>query len=104
MKSNKYLKLKKCANERGVLSILAIDHRNNLRKSLNPQDPSQVGDGELTNFKISVVKNLSSEATAVLIDPQYGAQQVLDASVLPENTGLIVAIEKLDIQEILPAG
>jgi len=92
--SEKYLKLKQCATERGALSILAIDHRNNLRKSLNPQDPSRVGDEELTDFKISVVKNLSSESTAVLIDPQYGARQVLDGGALPEKTGLIVAIEK----------
>lgn len=86
--------LRKCSTRNGALSILAIDHRNNLRRSLNPRDPSLVLDQELTDFKISVVKSLARGSSAVLIDPQYGAQQVLDANALPTQTGLIVALEK----------
>lgn len=92
--SEKNQKLKQCATDRGTLSIMAIDHRNNLRQSLNPQNPSQVADQELTAFKVDVVKSLASSSSAVLIDPEYGARQVLDAGVLPESTGLIVAVEK----------
>jgi tagatose-1,6-bisphosphate aldolase len=40
--------LRQCSDKRGTLSLLALDHRNNLRKALKPEAPAEVEDRELT--------------------------------------------------------
>jgi len=39
--------LRECSASGGTLSLLALDHRNNLRKVLRPEAPSEVNDAEL---------------------------------------------------------
>jgi len=86
--------LQQCATSRGVFSILAMDHRNNLRRNLNPENPERVVDRDLVEFKQDVVSALGPAASAMLLDPEYGAVQSIGAGVLPGATGLIVAIER----------
>jgi tagatose 1,6-diphosphate aldolase len=86
--------LQQCATERGVFSILAIDHRGSLRRALNPQDPDGVPSEALTAFKQQVVAALAPAASAILVDPEYGAAQIVAAGALPGATGLIVALEQ----------
>lgn len=83
-----------CSDERGTLSLLALDHRNNLRKALNPEGPAEVGDDELTAFKREAVAALAGAATAVLLDPEFGAAQCIASGSLPGDRGLIVALER----------
>ena len=64
-------RLQQCATPQGSFSILAIDHRNNLRRSLNPQDPEAVPSQVLTAFKQQIVAALAPVASAILIDPEY---------------------------------
>jgi tagatose-1,6-bisphosphate aldolase len=73
--------------------MLALDHRQNLRKVLRPDAPDQVSADELSAFKIRVVSALAPEATAVLLDPEYGAAQCSISGALPPTTGLAVALE-----------
>jgi tagatose 1,6-diphosphate aldolase len=87
-------RLHQCATSEGVFSILAIDHRNNLRRTLNPQDPASVPDDALVEFKQRVVAALAPEASSILIDPEYGAVQIIASDTLPGRTGLIVAMER----------
>jgi len=87
-------RLQHCATPRGTFSILAIDHRNNLRRALNPQNPNSVPGEILTDFKQAVVAALAPAASSVLIDPQYGAGPVITSGALPGMTGLIVARER----------
>ena len=68
--------LRQCSDRRGTLSLLALDHRNNLRKALRPEAPAEVADGELTAFKREAVAALAEAATAVLLDPEFGAAQM----------------------------
>ena len=42
--------LRQCSDARGTLSLLALDHRNNLRKILRPEAPETVADGEISAF------------------------------------------------------
>ena len=86
--------LQQCATGRGVFSILAMDHRNNLRRSLNSDSPGSVLDQELVEFKQDVVLALAPFASAMLLDPEYGAVQSIRAGVLPGSTGLIAALER----------
>ena len=87
-------RLQRCASSNGIFSILAIDHRNNLRRALNPQDPESVRDEELVKFKQGVVYALANDASSILIDPEYGANQIISSGTLPGRTGLIVAMER----------
>ena len=92
--TGKLRRLQRCATGRGVFSILAIDHRNNLRRALNPADPAAVSDEALVAFKQAVVAALAPAASAVLVDPEYGVAPVIAAGVLPGATGLILALER----------
>jgi tagatose-1,6-bisphosphate aldolase len=86
--------LQQCATRRGALAILALDHRSNLRRSMRPDDPASVSSAELSAFKREVVKGLAPTASAILLDPQVGAAQMIAAGVLPGQVGLVVAVEE----------
>jgi len=85
--------IQQCTSQRGTFTCLALDHRQNLRRALNPEDPSTVTDSDLTDFKLNVAAALAGEATAVLLDPEYSAAQAVAAGVIPKNAGLVVAVE-----------
>jgi tagatose-1,6-bisphosphate aldolase len=85
--------LQQCATPRGTFTCLALDHRQNLRRALNPQNPDSVPDSALTDFKLEVTAALAGESTAVLLDPEYSAAQAVAAGAIPKNAGLVVAVE-----------
>jgi tagatose-1,6-bisphosphate aldolase len=89
----KYRGLQRCSSGRGTFTCLALDHRQNLRRAMNPDDPSRVSDEELTRFKLQVGAALADESTAVLFDPEYSAAQAIAAGTIPKATGLVVALE-----------
>jgi tagatose 1,6-diphosphate aldolase len=82
-----------CASARGTFAVLALDHRQNLRKELRPADPSSVTYEEMVDFKRAVVRALASAATGTLLDPEIGAAQCIADGSLPSSAGLLVAIE-----------
>ena len=85
--------LEKCATSMGAIAVLALDHRNNLRRALNPVHPEMVTSDSLSSFKIEVTKTLAPYASAVLLDPEVGAFQAIASGVLPGSVGLVVALE-----------
>jgi tagatose 1,6-diphosphate aldolase len=85
--------LQHCTSPRGTFTCLALDHRQNLRKALNPADPASVTDADLSRFKLEVTALLADLGTAVLLDPEFSAAQALAAHVLPNQTGLVLAVE-----------
>ena len=85
--------LRACASARGTFGVLALDHRQNLRRELRPTDPDSVGQEEMVAFKRAVVRELGSAATGVLLDPEIGAAQSIVDGSLPAGCGLLVAIE-----------
>jgi tagatose-1,6-bisphosphate aldolase len=82
-----------CASLRGTFAVLALDHRQNLRKELRPDDPAAVTYDEMVDFKRAVVRALAPVATATLLDPEVGAAQAIADGSLPASAGLLVAIE-----------
>jgi tagatose-1,6-bisphosphate aldolase len=82
-----------CASPRGTFAVLALDHRQNLRRELRPDDPGSVTYDEMVEFKRAVVRALSPVATGTLLDPEIGAAQSIADGSLPARAGLIVAIE-----------
>jgi tagatose 1,6-diphosphate aldolase len=89
----KYYGLKQITSKMGTFTCLALDHRQNLRRALNPDHPASVSDSDLSNFKLEVAASLATEGTAVLFDPEYSAAQAVAAGILPKQAGLVVALE-----------
>jgi tagatose-1,6-bisphosphate aldolase len=85
--------MQQCTSERATFTCLALDHRQNLRRALNPADPASVSDLDLTGFKLDVIAALAGAATAVLLDPQYSAAQAVAGGILPRAAPLVVAVE-----------
>lgn len=81
--------LQQIASSRGTFTALALDHRQNLRKA----NPAFGQDEALSQFKTDVVASLAAHSTAVLLDPEVSAAQVIAGSALPGNIGLVVALE-----------
>jgi tagatose 1,6-diphosphate aldolase len=85
--------LQQCTSPQGTFTCLALDHRQNLRRALHPQDPSAVTEEDLSGFKLEVISALAESATAVLLDPEVSAAQAVAAGSLPGRVGLVVALE-----------
>jgi len=85
--------LQKCTSPRGTFTCLALDHRQNLRKALNPEDPALTSNADLSRFKLEVTAALADLGTAVLLDPEFSAAQAVAAHAVPNQTGLVVAVE-----------
>jgi tagatose 1,6-diphosphate aldolase len=82
-----------CASARGTFAVLALDHRQNLRRELHPEAPDATTYDEMVAFKRAVVRALAPFATGTLLDPEIGAAQAIADGSLPGRAGLIVAVE-----------
>lgn len=80
--------LQQIAGADGVFSMCAMDHRGSLR-----QLAGELSYKEMVKRKLELCTNLAPHASAVLLDPAFGAAQCLGHSALPKNTGLIVSLE-----------
>jgi tagatose-1,6-bisphosphate aldolase len=85
--------LEACASARGTFAVLALDHRQNLRRELHPDSTQATTYAEMVDFKRAVVRALAGAATGTLLDPEIGAAQCIADGSLPATAGLIVAIE-----------
>ena len=85
--------LAQCSTPRGTFAILALDHRNNLRRAINPSAPDSVTYEMMAAFKQDVVQVLAPRCSAVLLDPEIGSARVIAEDTLPGDVGLLVAVE-----------
>ncbi len=82
-----------CASPGGTFAVLALDHRQNLRRELRPDAPQSVTYDAMVDFKRAVIRALAPHATGSLLDPEIGAAQCIADGSLPGRAGLLVAIE-----------
>jgi sulfofructosephosphate aldolase len=73
--------------------MVALDQRESLRTMLGGET---IADQALTTFKVDAARALTPHASAVLLDVAFGLGPVLEAGVLAEGCGLIVAADRLD--------
>jgi len=85
--------LQQIANPDGIFTICAMDHRGSLRSMIDEEQPGEVNSEEMVERKLELCSTLAKYASAVLLDPIFGAAQCISHSVLPNNTGLLVSIE-----------
>jgi tagatose-1,6-bisphosphate aldolase len=86
-----YRHLTQCSGADGTFCVLAIDHRDNLVAELQKHRTSPVAYEEVVAFKTSVAR-LSPCATAVLIDPDYGARALI-CGAIPGGVGALAPLE-----------
>ena len=73
-----------------------MDHRGSLRSMLDKEKPGEVNYEEMVERKLELCSTLAKYASAVLLDPIFGAAQCISYNVLPNSTGLLVSIEASD--------
>ena len=86
--------LQTASTERGVFTILAVDHRDAMRVMINREQPETVPAAQLTEIKLTIVKLIGPSATAVLLDPVYSMGQAIAQRALPPKTAFLSAIEE----------
>ena len=85
-------RLHRLAGADGVISGLAIDHRDNFRAVLERRGITGLGTPELRELKQALVAVLAPAATAIMLDAELG-QDALDAGDVPDAIGLIMPLE-----------
>ena len=82
-----------CADSRGVIAALAVDHRGNLLEAIARArgEDGQATAADMLAFKTTVTRVLTPLASAILLDPEYGLEAI--ASRTPA-TGVLLAYEK----------
>jgi tagatose 1,6-diphosphate aldolase len=86
--------LQQLADSKGMMTMCAIDHRGALKRALNGKNPAAVSYQEIVDFKLDLCQAMAPFASAILLDPEYGAAQAIAAGVLPGANGLLVSMEK----------
>ena len=85
--------LQQIANSDGIFTMCAMDHRGSLRSMIDEESPGEVNYEKMVERKLELCSSLAKYASAVLLDPIFGAAQCISHNVLPNNTGLLVSIE-----------
>lgn len=85
--------LQQLANSDGIFVMCAMDHRGSLRKMLDEEHPKAVSYRTMVDYKLDLCRALAPHASAVLLDPVYGAAQAIAAGLLPGATGLLISME-----------
>ena len=85
--------LHQIANPDGIFIICAMDHRGSLRTMIDEEHPRDVSYAEMVERKLELCSSLAKYASAVLLDPVFGAAQCIGRNALPGNTGLLVSTE-----------
>jgi tagatose 1,6-diphosphate aldolase len=86
--------LEQIANPDGIFTICAMDHRGSLLSMINKDNPEKVSHEEMVKRKLELCSALAEHASAVLLDPIFGAAPCIGRGVLPKSTGLLVSIEE----------
>jgi len=83
--------LKAVSNDRGVIAAAAMDQRGSLKKALAKEKGGDVSRQDMEEFKIIVSEVLTSHASAILLDPEWGLPASKRRS---RNAGLLLAYEQ----------
>ena len=86
--------LQQLADSRGMMTMCAIDHRGALKRALNEKNPDAVSYQDMVDFKLDLCQAVAPFASAILLDPEYGAGQAIAVGLMPGSKGLLVSLEK----------
>lgn len=75
----------------GMFRVLAIDHRDSLRRFLAPHDPESVTRDDIVDLKRSLIRSVAPHATGVMLEPEYSIPELVHD--LPRGVGFFAALE-----------
>jgi len=78
--------------------MLALDHRESLKKLIDPQNPEGVTSEFIARFKKEIISAVYDQISGLLIDPEYGYVAYLDLSPASPKPFLL-PLEKSGYQE-----
>jgi tagatose 1,6-diphosphate aldolase len=90
--------LQQISTRDGIFTMCAMDHRSSLKTMIEKEQGKQPDYREMVEYKLDLCAALAPHASAVLLDPVYGAPQCITGGVLPRDTGLLVSIEATDYE------
>jgi tagatose 1,6-diphosphate aldolase len=76
----------------GFFLICALDHLSDFQELLDP-DPSTVDYPRTVDAKLDIIRALSGEVSAFLLDPRYALAQAIAARALPASMGFMSSVE-----------
>jgi len=85
--------LQQIAGADGIFTMCAMDHRGSLESVLCAPERTDNCPRQMTDFKLELCEALAPRASAVLLDPIYGAAQCIARSLIPRTCGLLVSLE-----------
>jgi tagatose 1,6-diphosphate aldolase len=93
MTRGKFAGINACADKRGVIAALAVDHRGNLLQEIarSRGEKGTASAADMLAFKTAVTRTLTPHASAILLDPEYGLGAISSRS---PGTGVMLAYEK----------
>ncbi|MCC6485811.1 MAG: tagatose 1,6-diphosphate aldolase [Armatimonadetes bacterium] len=94
----KMMGLRRITDKNGCFRVLALDQSNSFRKALRRTHEIRDIPGEPTYEEISAAKLefsriIGANASAVLLDVNYGLRQAINANAIPKGTGLLGRVE-----------
>lgn len=75
----------------GIFQIVALDHRESLKKLLNQKEPESVKKETLEKIKLKFSKIFSPHASGILLDPTYGKPAIQSVK---NKCGILISLEK----------
>ncbi|GAC1399125.1 MAG: tagatose 1,6-diphosphate aldolase [Ktedonobacteraceae bacterium] len=89
----KYDSINACADSRGVIAALAVDHRGNLLEAIAKArgEHGQATAADMHMFKMAVAQVLTPLTSAILLDPEYGLEAITSRA---PDRGVLLAYEK----------
>jgi len=91
--------MKAVSNDRGVIAAAAMDQRGSLKKALAKEKGGEIGDREMEEFKTLVTEVLTTHASAILLDPEWG---IPASKRRAKGSGLLMAYEKTGYDAATP--
>jgi tagatose 1,6-diphosphate aldolase len=80
----------------GFFHIVALDHRESLKKIINPKKPEEVSRKKLESIKLKFSRIFSSQASGILLDPIYGIPAI---NSIKNKCGLLISLEESGYEE-----
>ncbi|MBN1857029.1 MAG: tagatose 1,6-diphosphate aldolase [Dehalococcoidia bacterium] len=90
----KYRGMQRISNTSGSLCMCALDHRGSLQKMLEGVLGRAPVYQDMVDFKLDMCRALSSQSSAMLLDPLFGAAQSIASGLLSSHSGLVVSLEE----------
>jgi len=87
----KLVRMKRLANQDGIIAAAAMDQRGSLKKMLAAAGCEAVTDQMMAEFKTAVTRILTPYASAILLDPELGLEA---ARTRAPGCGLLLSYEK----------